>query len=415
MIRDAAEQLEDESAEEPGLDLLKRWITFDAKQLAADPPAKEFIWAGRIPLGDVGTFAAAGGAGKTALLTGLAIHRAVGKPFLGRAVRQGTTVIVTAEDGREDYLRKIAAWRSCLPDLDLGAVARHVHLIDLAGVPFKLIAPQHGEYVSTAHVQMLADAVRTRARDADLIVIETVSRVGGDESNHAMSALVCASETLARLTGASVLLVAHVSQEAARRNIGDAHAPRGGTAIGANGRYTITLTGLPDDQVEEMLPGVTLSPQRQAELSVLRVPKINPAPKQDPMVLQIVPTRWGLILRQHDPGVAQLPEERQANLRRSLGENLRALAQRVASAGDALTASKLSAGLYKQVPGLRKDDVTAAVLAAVEDGYLHREPRSGHGGGHALLPGEKREGSSGELPFAQGTPSLPYSARGPES
>jgi hypothetical protein len=374
-------------------DLVDHWVTFTPEQLAAEPPRKEFIWGQRIPKGDVGVLAAKGGAGKTAIVTGLAIHRAIGESFLGRAVRQGTTVIATAEDDREDYLRKIAAWKSWLGGLDLAAVAHHVHLLDLTGIPFKLIRSDHRDYVPTENVEALIGAIAAKAPDADLIVIETVSRVGGDEGNSAMSALVCAAETVARRTGASVLLVAHVSQEAARRNIGDEHAPRGGTAIGANGRYTITLTGLADDVAEKLLPGITLSEPQQAELSVLRVPKINSAPRQDPVVLQIVPTRHGLVMREYEPPHGQDPEQRERSARAAIGEQLRAMAERMAKLGVPLTSSKLSEGLFKEIAGLTKQGINASVANAIEDGLLRPEKRVGRGGGTALLPGEKREGS----------------------
>lgn len=404
-LEDLASELADlaeaSGNDRPGLDLEKRWVTFSTADLTTDPPAKEFLWAGTIPAGDVGVFAAKGGAGKTALLTGLAIHRALGRPFLGRAVKQGTTTIVTAEDGRDDYLRKLAAWRSWIPDLALeanrAAIARHLHLVDLVGIPFKLITSKYGEYLATAHIEMLATAIAGRAPETDLIIIETVSRVGGDEGNAAMSALVCAAEELARLTGAAVLLVAHVSQDAARRNIGDAYAPRGGTAIGANGRYTMTLTGLTDETTAELLPGVALSPQQQRELSVFRVPKINAAPEPEPVVLQIVPTRWGLVLRGYEVGNVQDEEERRRDARQATGESLLALAKRMAGVEQPLTVSRLSRGLHKEIPGLTKQRIDSAVADAIEDGYLRQEARTGRGGGTALLPGTLPRQISGQI------------------
>ena len=378
-----------------GLDLTSHWVTFSAEQLAIDPPDKEFVWAGRIPLGDVGVFAAEGGSGKTALLTGLAIHRAMGMHFLGKPVRQGTTVIVTTEDCREDYLRKIAAWRSSLPFINLEKVAKHVHLIDLAGVPFRLVQSHFGDYVPTEHPKMLAEAVKAKAPDADLIIIETTSRVGAGEGNEALSALVVAAEQLAHLSKASVLLVSHVSQEAGRRAIGDAYAPRGGSALGANGRYTLTLTRFTDENLAEMLPGVTVTPQQRKELSVFRVPKINSAPREDPTILQIVTTHWGLTLRVYETGHAQSPEERQRTTRQSIGESLRDLAERMSKVGSPLTRSRLE-GLSKEVPGLAKNRISAAVLHAIEDGFLREVERQGRGGGFALLPGELQRGSQGD-------------------
>jgi hypothetical protein len=212
-----------------------------------------------------------------------------------------------------------------------------------------------------------------------------------------MSALVVAAEKLARSTKAAVVLVSHVSQEAGRRAIGDAYAPRGGTALGANGRFTITLARLVDEAAQEFLPGVTLTPQQQRELSILRVPKINSAPKEDPTIVQIVPTHWGLVLRAYDAGTVQAPEERERNARQAVGEHLRALAERMASVGQELTESKLSGGLYKDVPGLAKGRVAAAVTAALEDGHLRQRPRTGRGGGTALLPGEPQETSFGRV------------------
>lgn len=387
-VQQEAADLDDGPPDKEALDLGKRWVTFTKDELERDPPEKVFVWDGRIPLGDVGVFSAKGGAGKTALLIGLAIHRATGAPFLGRAVRRGTTVILTAEDSREDYLRKIAAWRTWLgPHLDLAAVAKHVHLIDVTGVPFRLVQSSYGEHVPTAHVDMLIEVVKTRAPDADLIIIETVSRVGSDESNPGLSALVCASETVAKRTGASVQLVAHHGQDAARRNVGDEHATRGGTAITANGRFTITLTGMNDEDVPKFLPGATLSPQQQAELSILRVPKINPAPRQEPIVLQIVPTHWGLVLREYDAGVSSDPEERKRSLRRTIGSGLLALTSRHAKIGDPLSVTRLRQGLYKQVPGLAKQNIDTAVTDAIEDGFIRKVEREGKGGGYALVPG----------------------------
>ncbi len=401
-IREIVEDIADEQPvdeqghEESGLDLLKHWITFDAEQLAADPPEKEFVWAGRIPLGEAGVIAADGGSGKTALLVGLAIARATGAPFLGRAVRPGTTVIVTKEDKRDDYLRKFAAWRSWLPSLDLDDVAKHVHVVDLVGQPFRLIQSHFGEYVATAHVEMLATAIKAKAPDADLVIVETVSRVGGDESNPAMAALVDAAEELVRMTGATVILVTHVSQDAGRRAIGDAHAPRGGTALGANGRFTLTMTRLVDEAAAELLPGIVLSPQQRKEMSVFRVAKINAAPREDPTILQIVPTKWGLVLREYDSGQGQTEEERKHALRGSIGEHLRTMAERMASLSDPLTTSKLQHGLYKDIPGLSRQRVASAVADAIEDGLLQTADRPGRGGGRVLLPGNARAEQFGD-------------------
>lgn len=393
-----------EATKKVGLNLAARWVEFTTTDLERDPPRKEFLWEGRIPLGDAGVFAAGGGNGKTSLLVGLAIHRAMGIPFLGRAVRRGSTVIVTTEDGRDDYRRKIAAQRDWMRDqFDAEAVAHHLHVIDLAGEPFRLVRSHFGDYVPTDHPRMLADLVRARDPETDLIIIETVSRVGGDEGNAAMSALIVAAEQLAKLAHATVLLVAHVSQDAERRGVGDAYAPRGGSAITDNGRFTITLAKLLDEQVGDLLPGVTLSPEQLRDLRVLRVPKINCAPAQAPAVLQRVATPWGLALRLYDVPTTRNAEEARRASRRAIGEQLRAMAQRYTDLGEHLTEAKLGGGLFKDVSGLSKQRVPAAVADAIEDGYVHRGPAGRGGGRGCLLPG----------PVSSNSPNSPAPAKVP--
>jgi hypothetical protein len=189
---------------------------------------------------------------------------------------------------------------------------------------------------------------------------------------------------------------ATLREVAARAAIGDANAPRGGTAFGDNGRFTHTLTRLTTEVAQKLLPGVALSPQQLAELSVFRVPKLNAVPRQPEVVLQAVPTRWGLVLREYEAAKGQTETDRRKDTRRSTGVSLQALAAKQQAAGRPLTASKLNGGLFKDIPGLTKNGIEAAITAAIEDGFLHSVERKGErGGGHALLPGpgEKREGS----------------------
>jgi hypothetical protein len=368
-----------------GLDLDSHWVRWTAADLARDPPEKEWIWQGMIGVGDVGTLAATGGTGKTSLEVGLAIHRALGRPFLGRPVRQGTTVIVTTEDGREDYERKIAAWRDWmdLTPADLAAVAKHVHLIDLQGEPFRLVSGRYGEYVPTECAEMLAACVKRHAPDADLTVIETVSRVGGDEGNAAMSALIVAGEQYRKATKSAVSFVSHVSQDAARRGTLDAFAPRGGSALGDNGRYTIVLAQLTKETRGGLIPGVTITDEQMDSVLVMTAPKINGAAKPAPLVLERVPSLpWGVVI--HPFAGAAVPRTA-ADVRRAMGVALEALARRY---NGTLTESKLGKDkTWEQIPGLAKGRIAAVVGEAIADGFIHRGPAGRGGGNGCLLPG----------------------------
>ncbi len=370
------------------------WRSFSVAELMADPPQKEFVWEGRIPVGNVGSLAASGGMGKTSLLVGLAVHRAVGLPFLGARTLQGSTVIVTTEDSHHDYLRKLAAWRSVIPKLDLGAVGRRVHLVDLAGVPFHLIRAERGDYSPTSDVDRLAESIHAKCKGADLIILETVSRMGGDEGNPAMSALVCAAEQLSKGTGAAVLLVAHVSKAAGRDGIGDAYAARGGSAISDNGRFSLTLTGGAPKNLTPLL-GREVAPGEAEDLVVLRVAKLNAARAPAPVVLRRTPTPWSMVLRV-ESAVNEAERHGVLRDRRSkAGGDLRELAERQSAAGEPLTESKLSRGLFREIPGLAKAGIAAAVLEATEDGFIHAVKRQGRGGGVALHPGPAPSGAAG--------------------
>jgi hypothetical protein len=85
--------------------IASRWSLLTVALLDEPPPAKEFIWENAIPVGDVGTFVGPGAAGKSATLVGLAVHMALGLPFLGRSTRHSQTVIVSLEDNFDDYRR----------------------------------------------------------------------------------------------------------------------------------------------------------------------------------------------------------------------------------------------------------------------------------------------------------------------
>src|SRR5262249_28736761 len=153
---------------------------------------------------------------KTTLITAVAVCRALGKPFLdGTAPSAGVTVILSTEDRLEDYRRKLAALRVEMgADFDPELVAEHVHFVDLSGVSIRMVRAEYGQYEPTSLPDVLAAVICEKAPKADLIVLETVSRLaGGAETNESLSILVESAQRLCKLTGAAVVLVHHVSQD----------------------------------------------------------------------------------------------------------------------------------------------------------------------------------------------------------
>lgn len=368
------------------------WKSLTPALLAEVPPAKPFLWEGAIPLGAAGTFAGPGGVGKSATLVGLAVHAALGLPFLERATHQCQTVFFTLEDDFDDYRRKLAAWRHALGETwDDERIAASIAIVDLRGTGARLIRPVRGDYATTAEVEALADIVIKRAPKAGLIVIETVSRAGGDESNPAMSALIVAAERLAQRTGAAVVLVAHVSKAAGRGSVDDQYVARGGSAIGDNGRFTITAAHVtPDSGDAKRIRAFIAQPEPLGVLVRLRVAKINSAPTGDIGIVEQRPSPYQTItvaLAAADDNLAGM-----ADLRAIRGVRLRALLADLGAKGEHdVTRTKLD-GEHRQAVaaiGIATRELKVAINEALADGFLEEadRPAGARGGGKRLVPG----------------------------
>jgi hypothetical protein len=275
---------------------------FSIEDLTQDPPPLEFILRPYIPAETVSVLSGPGGSNKTTLTTSLAVARALGHRMLDKLYpREGETVILTTEDRKQHYRRKFAALREYLgTEYDARAVAERVHLLDMSGLPVRLILAERGEqFLPSPQVEELADALYRKAPRADHIIIETISRItGGVESNAAMSVLVTACERLCMLTKIAVTLVGHVGQNTARAGIADAYAGRGGSALGDNARSSIVLMPLNSKNADEYAAGLDLSDEHVEHTLVLTQPKRNgtAASESPPRLLRRLSTRFGPVL-----------------------------------------------------------------------------------------------------------------------
>jgi RecA-family ATPase len=279
----------------------ERIKSFSITELTSDPQPAKFIWPG-IPdeAGKVSVFVGVGGLGKSALTIGIACQRALGLNFLGRPTKPGTTVVISKEDSREDYLRKVAAQRELLgSSFDAEKIRERIHLMDLVGDPAMLVQSSYGAAtaVNQEVVKMWADAVNGSAPNADLIILETGSRLTPTEDNSGLSALVNGCELLGRLTGCVVLLVHHTGKEAGRNGASDLYTGRGGSALADNARAVMVLTSYPRDRDARERLGVAVPEDMARRTLVLSVPKLNGAPPPPPLVIEKVATPWAMTLR----------------------------------------------------------------------------------------------------------------------
>jgi RecA-family ATPase len=347
-------------------------IPFSIDELNTDPEPAKFIWPGiQDEPGKVTAFVGAGALGKTALTAGVAIHRALGLPFLGRATKPGGTIIISKEDSRADYRRKMAAQRVALgAKFDAKKVAECVLLLDVVGDATMLVESSHGGAASVNDllVQLWADAINKTGTKADLIILETASRLTPNEDNTGMSALVSACELLGRLTHCSTLLVHHTGKEAARNGVADSYTGRGGSSLADNARAVMVLTAYPRDQKARSRLGVAVPEEMTDHALVLSVPKLNGAPPPPPLVIEKVPTPWALTLRAFDRETLARAEA-DAH-RRRVAEGVQPLARLVDAASKAGQTVTRRAIEKREVDGIKADTYPLDLLKEILDQAL---------------------------------------------
>ena len=287
-------------------------------------------------------------------------------------------MILSTEDTDADYQRKLAAIRWHLgPRFDADAVAENVMVLNLAGMPIRMVGMEKGTFLPTPVADDLA-AVLCELRPApDLVIMETVSRLaGGIETNESLSILVESAQRVCRLASTAVVLVTHMSQEAARMGATDAYAPRGGSALGDNGRSTIVMNLVTDATKRRWAPKATKS--ELGKLRVLVHAKSNGAQEAQPLVLERVTTPHAAVLKLAD--MDAVPRESNESVLFSLVETK-------TNAGVKLTMRKLTRTFAKEM-GLTHTEMEELVNDALKSGVL-LEAEKIRGGTNRIVPGTR--------------------------
>lgn len=215
-------------------------ITPPADLLTRIFPAHEFASFPRVPMKCVTALISEGGAGKSTLQLDMLLHVAAGLPFLGLPVKRGRVCYFSAEDDQAEVWRRVQKLARKLEPDDAARALQNFALIDAVGVALPFVGKDHGGIVKVGKdVDRIADAIGT----AVLVAVDTLSRVNGGEenSNEVMAHIVTACERIAQRTGAAVVILHHTSKAAAREQMADLHAGRGGSALGDNARSVVRL------------------------------------------------------------------------------------------------------------------------------------------------------------------------------
>lgn len=214
-----------------------------------------------LPCGVVGLLAAGGGTGKSFLLLQLAICIATGRPFLGLSVSSpGSVLLICGEDERDELHRRLWQIVSFMRDQegftadDQAAIGEHLYVASRVGEDNLLTTVVDGQAIRTDIVQRI-ELTAEQIPNLKLIGLDPASRFrGGDENNndHA-TRFVEAAESLRSVTGATVLILHHMSKDGLRAGTEQLRAEslRGASALLDGVRWAAGMATLCKDKAKE--------------------------------------------------------------------------------------------------------------------------------------------------------------------
>jgi hypothetical protein len=216
---------------------------------------KEYLYA------DVALLVAPGGTGKTTLILYEMIHIILGLPLYGLEVESpGPCMLITAEDSRETA---IARTREIMEALELTPdkkrqVARDLLIWDVTGESARLAETnEKGNVVLTPLVDQIAAAP---IKELAMITFDPAINFGVGERfvNDNEHSLILAAKHIVRRTGACVRYVHHTGKDAARNQVMDQYAARGGSALSDGARMVAVLQPVKDGN-EKLTPPANLT------------------------------------------------------------------------------------------------------------------------------------------------------------
>jgi RecA-family ATPase len=205
----------------------------------------------------------AGGTWKSTIALYEAFHIAAGKDLYGlfKVNEAGPVVLFLAED---DY--DISHWRQKqiaeqllideFSEAEMQEAYKNLIFIDAnALMEFKLITQQKvNEYTITKQAQAMVDYFKAQPIKPKVYYFDPLVYFGLSEAQMNVSepALMQAVKYMAKQLEASICLIHHMSKMATRNEIDDAHAGRGGSALGDNSRGVRVINRVKDHDAIRM-------------------------------------------------------------------------------------------------------------------------------------------------------------------
>lgn len=228
--------------------------TIDPEWLSTPPPKRSWLLRdsrrpnadGVLPLGKVGMLLAEGGIGKTMSQVQFAVAVATGGMWLDTfsVASPGRTLLILGEEDAEEGRRRLfnAVRSAKVAHQD---VIDNVVLLPLAGIPCSMIDRGERQPIDSPFLVWLRTFVRDNG-PFRLIVVDPLSRFAGQDAetdNAAATRFIQALESLATISGATVLVTHHTNKASRAKDADvDGSSSRGSTALGDGGRWTAILS-----------------------------------------------------------------------------------------------------------------------------------------------------------------------------
>ncbi len=261
---------------------LRQWSP--RSDLSTFVPQVEFAVSGLIQRGKVGALVAAGGTGKTTLLLTLGICIALGRPFFGCTVRQGSFVLLSNDDSQEDLDAALALVGRALrlSEEEWSIVAQKFRLVSLQGRNgLKTFTGTIGGAVLATGLERSVLKAVEKIPDLVGIALDTLRQFSGGNSNdeQVIKLTISGATEIANKTGAFVVFPHHTGKQNYRDAVADMYCGSGSAAIADNCRFVLLLQTATWPEIEMKVRRTGLEHGAPLVLTSTRGSLLVPAPE----------------------------------------------------------------------------------------------------------------------------------------
>ena len=338
----------------------------ETAELTPDCIVRDYLYA------DVAQLIAPGGVGKTTLVLHESIQIALGRDVWGlEVVKQGATLIVTAEDQRE---RLVARFREICKALnlsgeDLATAMAGLLIWDVTGADLKLIQAEDGNIRLTE----LADNIVSAFSDAPPVVVifdPLVSfGVGEDRINGNEQGCVMAARRIMNGLNCCVRFIHPTGKGNAREKTDDQYSGRGGSALADGSRMTAVAHSWQPG--EKPTPPQACEPGADVGIVRLSRPKLSYSPPNLPRIwLRRTGFSYESFIEEPPPSVAEKAAQDVGDVLQFVIGQLMVGRKHSKSSLDALT---------DQIgDGLTRKELRAAIATLMSSGGLYQRELPEH-------------------------------------